>query len=87
MLGRVPVLSDILLLLGIKQKLHRIAQDLLMTAKAVGMSHAGRAFLPPQVLPKTALKMPSYMLPFASPVKRRMPGQKEPNQKLSLKNL
>lgn len=79
------MLSDILLLLGIKQKLHRIAQDLLMTAKAVGMSHAGRAFLPPQVLPKTALKMPSYMLPFASPVKRRMPG--EPNQNLSLKNL
>lgn len=86
-LGRVPVLSDILLLLGRKQKVLPIAQGLFMTDKAVGMSHAGRTFLPPQVLPKTALQMPSYGLPFASPVKRRMPGQKEPNQKLALKNL
>lgn len=86
-LGRVPMLSDILLLLGIKREILPIAQGLLMTDKAVGMSHPGRAFLPPQVLPKTALQMPSSMLPVASPVKRRMPGQKEPNQKLTLKNL
>lgn len=81
------MLSDILILLGIKWKILTTAQGLLMTDKAVGMSHAETVFLPPQVLPKTGLEMSSYVLPFPSPVKRRTPGQTEPNRKFTLKNL